>query len=132
MFTSEREAADSERILNQELEAVAEWMNCNRLELSISKINLILFHSNKLKPNQSLSIEIDSAYIKQVDFAKYLGVIFDSNLTWKNHINEFCLKLSKTVGILSKVRYFVNRDILVMLYYSLIYPFLAYGVYVWS
>ena len=107
-------------------------MTCNHLALSISKTNFILFHSNKLKPNQSLSIKIDDACFKQVDSANYLGVMFDSNLTWKNLINELCLKLSKTVGILSKVRYFVNWDILVTLYHSLIYPFLIYGVYVWS
>ena len=51
---------------------------------------------------------------------KYLGVTFDSNLTWKNYVNELCLKLSKTVGIL------------IMLYYSLIYPFLTYGIQVWG
>ena len=62
----------------------------------------------------------------------HIGVTFDSNLTWKSHINELCLKLSKTVGILSKVRYFVSRHILVMLYYSLIYPFLTYSVHVWG
>ena len=107
-------------------------MKCNRLALSISKTNFILFHSNKMKTNQSLSIKIDNACINQVDSSKYLGVMFDSNLTWKNRINELCLRLSKTVGILSKLRYFVNRKILVMLYYSLIYPFLIYGVYVWS
>lgn len=40
--------------------------------------------------------------------------------------------LSKTVGILSKVRHFVNKEIVVMLCYSLIYPFLTYGVHVWG
>ena len=63
---------------------------------------------------------------------KYLGITFDSNLTWKSHINELCLKLPKTVGVLSKVRHFVDNHILVMLYYSLIYPFLTYGVHVWG
>ena len=106
-------------------------MKCNRLALTISKTNYILFHSSKLKPNQSLRIKIDDTPIKQVDSTKYLGVTFDSNLTWKSHINELCLKLSIT-GILSKVRHFVNKHILVMLYYSLIYPFLTYDVHVWG
>ena len=66
-----------ERILNQELKSVAEWMKCNLLALSISKTNFILFHSNKPKPNQSLSIKSDDACIKQVDSANYLGVMFD-------------------------------------------------------
>ena len=59
---------------------------------------------------------------------KYLGVIFDSNLTCKNHINELCSKVSKTVGIFSKLRYYVNTDIAIILYYSLIYPFFIYGI----
>ena len=72
------------------------------------------------------------ALIKQVVSTKYLGLTFDSNLTWKSHINELCSKLSKTVDILSKERQFVDNHILVMLYYSLIYRFLTYGVHVWS
>ena len=70
--------------------------------------------------------------IKQVNTVKYLGVTFDSNLTWTNHIDELCLKLSKAVGLFSKLRYRVNSDILPMLYYSLFYPFLTYGIQVWG
>ena len=36
------------------------------------------------------------------------------------------------LGIFSKLRYNVNIDILIMLYHSLIYPFLIYGVQVWG
>ena len=43
-----------------------------------------------------------------------------------------CLKLPKTVGIFSKLRYYINVDILIMLYYSLIYPFLTYVIQVWG
>ena len=106
-------------------------MKCNRLALSIPYTKFNLFHSSKLKPNRSLRIKIDDAPIKQVDSTKYLGIASESNLTWKSYINEFCLKLSKTVGILSKVTHFVNKPILVMLYYSLIYPFFTYGVHDW-
>ena len=131
-YFSSKTLSHLETNLNHELQSVAEWMKCNRLALSISKTNFILFHSSKLKPNQSLRIKIDDALIKQVCSTKYLGLTFDSNLTWKSHINELCLKLSKTVGILSKGRHFVDNHILVMLYYSLIYPFFTYVVHVWG
>ena len=77
---------------------------------------------------------MDDVLIKQVGSTKYLwiGFIFDFNLTWKSHINELCLKLSKTVGILSKVRHFVDNHILDILNYSLDYPVLTYGVHVWG
>ena len=81
---------------------------------------------------RSLNLKIDGVNIQEVSTVKYLGVTFDSNLTWKNHVNELCLELSKTVGIFSKLRYYVNVDILIMLYYSLIYPFLTYGIQVWG
>ena len=69
--------------------------------------------------------------IQEVSTVKYLDATFYSNLTWKNHVNELCLKLFKTVGK-SKLRYYVNVDILIMLYYSLIYPYLTYGIQVWG
>ena len=34
--------------------------------------------------------------------------------------------------MLSKIRYYVNRKILRQLYYSIIYPFLTYGLSIWG
>ena len=64
-----------------------------------------------------------------ISSVKYLGVNFDSNLTMKNRVDELCLKLSNTVGIFSKLRYYINVDTLIMHYLSLIYPF-TYGIQV--
>ena len=46
----------------------------------------------------------------------------DSSLNWKEHIKQ----LSK------KIRHYVSKCILTQLYYSLIYPFLTYGVIIWA
>ena len=73
---------------------------------------------------------------KIVSFAKIklnqLGLIIDSYLNWKAHIHELSEKISRGIGVLSKIRYYVNNSILQQLYYSLIYPFLTYGLSVWS
>ena len=66
---------------------MAEWMKSNRLALSILKTNFVLFHSKRLKPYKSLNLIIDGVNIQEVSMVKYLGVTFDSNLTWKNHVN---------------------------------------------
>ena len=68
--------------------------------------------------------------IQEVSTVKFLGVTFDLNLTWKNHVTDLCLKLSKTVGIFFNLRYYVDVDILIMLYYSLIYSFLSNSIQV--
>ena len=79
LYFSSNTLSHLETNLNHELKSVAEGMKCNRLALSISKTNFILFHSSKLKPNQSLRIDIDDALIKQVGSTKHLGLTFDSN-----------------------------------------------------
>ena len=79
LYFSSNTLSHLETNLNHELKSVAEGMKCNRLALSISKTNFILFHSSKLKPNQSLRIDIDNALIKQVGSTKHLGLTFDSN-----------------------------------------------------
>ena len=63
---------------------------------------------------------------------KYLGVFIDSNLSWKIHVDHLAKKISKIIGILSKMSYYTNIHILVRLYYALIYPFLIYALTAWG
>ena len=63
---------------------------------------------------------------------KYLGILIDSNLAWKSQIECTAKKIKRSVGILSKLRYYVHTNILINLYYTLIYPFLIYGIIVWG
>ena len=57
--------------------------------------------------------------------------MIDSNLSWKSQVSYIAKKIKRNIGILSKLRYYVNSDILVKLYYALIYPFLTYGLISW-
>ena len=43
-----------------------------------------------------------------------------------------CLKLSRTVGLLYKIRHNTQLEILKLLYFGIFYPFLSYGVHVWG
>ena len=56
-----------------------------------------------------------------------------SNLSWKSQVRHSAGEIKSNIGILSKLRYYVNSDILVKLYYALIYPFFfTYGLISWS
>ena len=63
---------------------------------------------------------------------KYLGIIIDSNLFWKSQVSYIARKIKRNIGIFSKLRYYVNSDILIELYYALLYPFLTYGLIFWG
>jgi hypothetical protein len=70
--------------------------------------------------------------IDEVVKTKFLGVIINSTLTWQDHIKTVCNKVSKSIGILYKVRKNVKSDILLTLYHTLIEPYFLYCNIVWA
>ena len=79
-----------------------------------------------------MNLKINDNEIKEKKSVKYLGIIMDYNLSWKDRVFELSKKLSRGIGILFKLRDFVSTDILIQVYYSLINPFLIYAVLVWG
>ena len=58
--------------------------------------------------------------------------MIDTNLNWKSHIKLIAKKMNRNIGLLSKIRYYVYEKIRVNLYYSLIFPYLTYGIVAWG
>ncbi len=56
----------------------------------------------------------------------FLGVIIDSNLSWKPHIQKVCSKLARCMGIMYKAKHVLPKSAMVSLYYTLAYPHLMY------
>ena len=55
---------------------------------------------------------------------KYLGILIDSHLNWKFHVDDLSIKLFCTVGMLAKIRHCVNQRTLNMIYHD-IFSFLS-------
>ena len=66
------------------------------------------------------------------EYVKYLGLLIDANLSWRNHINHITLKISKNIGIMSRLRHTVPQSILLYIYKSLVLPYLSYGIAAWG
>ena len=64
--------------------------------------------------------------------AKYLGVTFDNSLSFKLHIDKLTKKLSRSVGILAKLKPYLNSKALLSLYYAIFHSHLQYGLITWS
>ena len=92
----------------------------------------MVFHSPQRRIPHKLNLSISNMSVKSDNQVRYLGLIFASNLNWKPFLPQLSKKISRGIGILSKIRYYVNRNILLQLCYSLIYPFLTYGLSIWG
>ena len=67
-----------------------------------------------------VTLSLNGINLNQEFSIKYLGIIIDSNLSWKSQVSYVAKKIKRNIGILSKLRYYVNLDILAKLYYALI------------
>ena len=47
--------------------------------------------------------------LANVNNTKFLGVIIDSKLNWSDHIRYIKNKISKSIGILTKIKRFLNK-----------------------
>ena len=73
-----------------------------------------------------------NARLESKDYIKHLGGFLHKHLSWKFHIDTIASKISKTVGLIAKLRHFNTRCILLNIYQSLIYPYLTYGLASWG
>ena len=88
-----------ERTVNSELNKLFLWLNVNRLSLNIDKTNFI-YPYNKPK-KKCITIKINNKAIKEKEYIKYLGVLIDSTLSWKQHVSNISKEISRSIGITS-------------------------------
>ena len=78
------------------------------------------------------TLKINNTLIKRVDHIKFLRVLFDENLTWKNHINLIENKMSKSLGILYRAKFLFNQKSWKNGYISFIHSYINYGNIAWG
>ena len=74
------------------------------------------------------NLKINSNNLVRVSTVKYLGVIFDENLTWSQHLKYLSSQLAKHSALFYRLRYYVSRETLCMLYFGLIHGRALYGI----
>ena len=115
---------------NQELIKLTNWIRANRLILNSNKTYFLLSHH--VDYGAYIELKLDNKTIKKVDEVRFLGVLLDSRLQWKAHINDLKVKMSKITGVIYKVRDSLNISSLKQIYYSLVYPHLIYCAAIWT
>lgn len=138
---------------NTELHKIAIWFKANKLAVNVKKTKFIIFHQRQKKINlQGLKlyyndndpdedIQDKKTELGQISLKnnkddektyKYLGILLDEHLSFDQHVNYLCNKLSKSLYFISKVKKTLPRKALLTLYYSLFHSNLLYGLNVFS
>ena len=75
---------------------------------------------------------IHSKEIERVHQCKFLGVVIDEKLSWKEHIQRVRNKLCKCLGIMYRAKCKLNLKSLQSLYYALFLPYINYCLEIWG
>jgi hypothetical protein len=119
--------------INSELDKLSDWFIANRLSLNIKKTNYIMFgYKHLYTDTTNFKLCIDGVDMDRVNSTKFLGVIVDSKLTWKEHTSYVASKVARSVGALNRARNLLSRNLRLMLYHSMVYPHLSYCNIVWG
>ena len=86
-------------------------MIANKLTLITSKSNLLIIHPKQNATQYELSINSKAGTIWSVDLAKYLGVILDCNLNFRQQMKSLETKIARAIGILYKLKYLLPESV---------------------
>ena len=131
---SSKNFADLELKFNIEVNKVQDWLLANGLSVHyVDKTKYMLIKgpglcTSRTGSDSNFKLLMGGHEIEQTDNYKYLGIYFDDKLSWKFQIDKMCSKLSSVCGIISKVRHYLDRKSLLLIYHSLFDSRLRYGL----
>lgn len=116
---TERNSMASKQVntyVNRDLKLNVHWLRANRIPLNVNKTETVIFWS---KRNQIPNINYRISRQKMIPKTKYLVLI--EHLTWSAHINILKNNLSRSNGLLSKLRNSTSQNRLITIYIWLSY-----------
>jgi len=124
---------DINNVINNELQKIQQWLNVNKLILNTNKTKCMIFHPHQRSRYIDLpTLKINDQVVEIVNEFNFLGIILDQHMGWKSHAHYLLSKLNRVVGILNRLKHFLDKDILKILYHALFTPHVNYGILCWG
>ena len=115
---------------NRELRKIEDWLACNKLCPNIEKTCYQLYI--KKQTDMTPLIYMHNSQIKRENIVKFLGVLVDESLSFREHIGHVCQKMTMGIGTMFRSREILEMNQLLTLYNALVLPHLNYCSLVWS
>ena len=128
LFYAHKILLEVQTTVNNELFEVFSWLCANKPSVNIKKSRDVISCTPQTLVNYSTNLKINNQALMHKNCIKYLGIMIYSHLNWKSQVSYISKTIKRNIGNLSKIRHYVNLKTLTNLYYSLIYPFLIYGI----
>ena len=120
--------------LNEELSNFVTWTRANKLLVNFDKTKFMIFHHAQRKISQDMTpkLYLNDHEIELVKNHKFLGILFDTNMTWSDHLWFLSNKINSICGMLNNMKYLLPKHTIKTIYHSLIGSHLSYGLLLWG
>ena len=93
-------------LINEELNEVSNWFKANKLSVNASKTNYMILgtpHMVSRLDELGTNVTLDDTNLERVKHTKFLGMLIDDCLSWKNHIDCVSKTISRNIGVMNKL-----------------------------
>ena len=129
VYLTVKSNSDAEE-LQDDLNKLAQWEKKWSMEFHPDKCNVLSITRNKTPV--VYDYRLHGHTLQHVSSAKYLGVTFNSKLTWGEHIDNMTQKANKTLGFLRRNVQVSNPQLKQQAYRTLVRPVVEYACPVWD
>ena len=129
IYTSSQSILTNENRLKDTLSNLNTILNNLGLSLELDKTKAVVF-TRKYKYDIGTHISFDSNNIEILSRIKFLGVVLDSKLLWRNHMNFIKEKVEKKINMMKTITntsWGSSPATCLLLYRSIIRPHFEYG-----
>jgi len=117
--------------LDMTLDKAHNWFKSNSMLLNNNKTSFMQFSLNTGRGTTSTSF-YNNGQINMINSTKFLGIILESTLSWRQHIDYINVKLYSLGYIIRSLRGILSLEIVKQIYCSYVHSVLNYGIIFWG
>ena len=129
IFITGKTMWEIETKFNELSKILIDWVNVNGLSLNIKKTKYMIFANINVA---DFVAKIANIPIERTTVVRFLGVLVDNNLTWKQHILALQVKMTRNAGILMKMKGILPINVLKTLYHCFVQSHLNHCPLIWG
>ena len=92
---------------------------------------MVLCRKGKQKDVKSVKVHVDGKEVNKLESVKYLGVVIDKDLSWKQHIDGVRRKCHAKLAAIRRAGNYLPSHVRKLLYQTFVLPHLDYCSAVW-
>ena len=118
-------------LINSVLNKIADWLAMNKLSLNVQKTKFMIFHYRQrvMTENDIPCLMINNTLIQWVTEFNFLELTVNEYMNWNSHTQNIANKISRTLGVMNRLKWDLPISAMKLMYDSLILSHLQFWNY---